>query len=122
LLGDASFASSPHLGQGVNMGLLDAWLYDQALAQTNDLEAAAELYAAQRQQQRQFYARLTYLLSPFFQSTIRGWGTLRDIGLPLLCATPPFRQQMVSVLTGLRQNWWGGRLKVSRSEFRVLNE
>lgn len=112
LLGDAAFASSPHLGQGVNLGLLDAWLYDQALTQTNDLCAAATLYAQQRQRQRRFYTSLTYLLSPFFQSTIRGWGTLRDIGLPLLCATPLFRRQMVSVLTGLRQNWWGGVVKV----------
>lgn len=112
LLGDAAFASSPHLGQGVNLGLLDAWMYDQALASTNDLSAAAEQYAQIRQQQRRFYARLTYLLSPFFQSTIKGWGTLRDIGLPLLCATPPFRRQMVSVLTGLRKNWWGGTMKL----------
>ena len=112
LLGDASFASSPHLGQGVNMGLLDAWFYVQALATTNDLSQAAELYAQQRQQQRRFYANLTYLLSPFFQSTIRGWGTLRDIGLPLMCATPPFRKQMVSVLTGLRKNWWGGTMQL----------
>ena len=121
-LGDAAFASSPHLGQGVNLGLLDAWVFDQALAQTNDWRAAAVLYAQLRQPQRQFYAGLTYLLSPFFQSTIKGWGTLRDIGLPLLCATPPFRRQMVSVLTGLRKNWWGGTVKVSSSEFRVSSE
>lgn len=112
LLGDAAFASSPHLGQGVNLGLLDAWMYDHALASTNDLSAAAEQYAQMRQQQRRFYANLTYLLSPFFQSTIKGWGTLRDIGLPLLCATPPFRRQMVSVLTGLRKNWWGGTMNL----------
>lgn len=122
LLGDAAFASSPHLGQGVNMGLLDAWMFDQALATTNDLAAAAQLYAQHRLQQRRFYGGLTYLLSPFFQSTIKGCGTLRDIGLPLLCATPPFRKQMVSVLTGLRKNWWGGRVKVSSSEFRVSSE
>lgn len=113
LLGDAAFASSPHLGQGVNLGLLDAWAYDQAFAQTNDLLAAAELYAQLRQQQRRFYASLTYLLSPFFQSTIRGWGTWRDLGLPLLCAMPPFRRQMVSVLTGLRKGWLGGEFKVT---------
>ncbi|HEX4951116.1 MAG TPA: NAD(P)/FAD-dependent oxidoreductase [Blastocatellia bacterium] len=122
LLGDAAFASSPHLGQGVNLGLLDAWAYDQALAQTKDWHKAAELYAQLRHSQRRFYANLTYLLSPFFQSTIKGWGTLRDIGLPLLCATPPFRKQMVSVLTGLRKNWWGGNMKVSSSEFRVSSE
>lgn len=113
-LGDAAFASSPHLGQGVNLGLLDAWVYDQALAQTNDLRAAAELYVQLRQQQRRFYAGLTYLLSPFFQSTIKGWGTLRDIGLPLLCATPAFRRQMVSVLTGLRKNWRGATVNAVR--------
>ncbi len=122
LLGDAAFASSPHLGQGVNLGLLDAWLYDQAFAQTNDLAAAAQLYAQHRQPQRRFYASLTYLLSPFFQSTIKGGGTLRDIGLPLLCAMPPFRKQMVSVLTGLRKNWWGGTVNVSSSAFRVSSE
>lgn len=122
LLGDAAFASSPHLGQGINLGLLDAWMFDLALATTNDLAAASQLYAQHRQQQRRFYASMTYLLSPFFQSTIKGWGTLRDIGLPLLCATPPFRRQMVSVLTGLRKNWWGGRVNVSSSEFRVASE
>ncbi len=113
-LGDAAFASSPHLGQGVNLGLLDAWVYDQALANTHDLSAAAQLYAAHRQSQRRFYANLTYLLSPFFQAPSKGWGTLRDIGLPLLCATPPFRRQMVSVLTGLRKNWWGGTVNAVR--------
>jgi 2-polyprenyl-6-methoxyphenol hydroxylase-like FAD-dependent oxidoreductase len=107
-LGDAAFASSPHLGQGINLGLLDAWVFDQAFGQTKDWPTAAESYAQLRQPQRRFYARLTYLLSPFFQSTIKGWGTLRDLGLPLLCATPPFRRQMISVLTGSRRSWWGG--------------
>lgn len=112
LMGDAAFASSPHLGQGVNLGLLDAWAFDQVYAATNDWQAAAEMYRTNRQQQRRFYASLTYLLSPFFQSSIKGYGTLRDIGLPLMCAIPPFRKQMISVLTGLRKGWIGGEDKV----------
>lgn len=114
-LGDAAHASSPHLGQGINLGLLDAWFFDQVFAHVGNWKEAADQYARQRQRQRSFYAELTYLLSPFFQSTHNALGLPRDVALPGLNSIPLFRRQMISVLSGLRRDWWGGQFVIQPS-------
>src|SRR5262249_36091327 len=43
-LGDAAHAMSPHLGQGINMALLDAWCFAECLAKSPDHRAAFEAY------------------------------------------------------------------------------
>ncbi|HAV49014.1 MAG TPA: glutamate synthase, partial [Brevundimonas sp.] len=40
VIGDAAHSTSPQLGQGVNMGLLDAFALSQALADHADLDQA----------------------------------------------------------------------------------
>jgi len=41
-IGDAAHATSPQLGQGANMALLDAWALALALSTASDLGAALE--------------------------------------------------------------------------------
>jgi 2-polyprenyl-6-methoxyphenol hydroxylase-like FAD-dependent oxidoreductase len=112
LLGDAAFASSPHLGQGVNLGLLDAWTLDRLIGNTHDISIAVRQYPEVRAEQRRFYGTLSTLLSPFFQSSLPGLGIIRDLGLQALTGLPSFRRQMIDVLSGLRKGWRGGHVSV----------
>jgi 2-polyprenyl-6-methoxyphenol hydroxylase-like FAD-dependent oxidoreductase len=105
LLGDAAHAMSPHLGQGANLALADASSFARALAATGDFAAACRRHEAERRAPVEYLARLSFLLTPFFQSGSRvlGWG--RDIALPLLTAVPPVRRQMARTLAGKARGW-----------------
>ncbi len=48
VIGDAAHSTSPQLGQGANMALLDAAALSHALARTQSIEAALETYARAR--------------------------------------------------------------------------
>ncbi len=109
-LGDAAHAMSPHLGQGINLALLDAYLFTKTLAGADDFQQAFRRYVRQRQKHLRFYAAVTFLLTPFFQSKgfIKGWG--RDIFLPLMTKIPWVRRQMILTMAGLKSDFLGGSL------------
>ncbi|MEO8276218.1 MAG: NAD(P)/FAD-dependent oxidoreductase [Thermoanaerobaculia bacterium] len=100
LMGDAAHSMSPHLGQGANLALGDAESFARHLAATGSFAAAAPLYEKERQRAAIAYSRLSWFLTPFFQSNSRilGWG--RDVALPILSATPPIRRLMARTLAG----------------------
>lgn len=109
-IGDAAHAMSPHLGQGINIALLDAWRLAEAL---NGAESPAAGFAAFRRAQRayvRYYSTVTWFLSPFFQSDWRvlGWG--RDAVLPLLPYVPVVRHQMLLTVSGLKGGFLRGRV------------
>lgn len=108
-LGDSSHAMSPHLGQGMNIAILDAWLLAECVRETTSpLEAFRRWYRLQEGYLR-YYAAVTFFLSPFFQSdvTFLGWG--RDVVLPWLPHVPFVKRQMLMTMAGLKGGFFRGR-------------
>jgi 2-polyprenyl-6-methoxyphenol hydroxylase-like FAD-dependent oxidoreductase len=112
-LGDAAHAMSPHLGQGINLALIDAYVFAEALAACGNFSRACEQFTRQRAAHLRAYRIITFLLSPFFQSrgVIKGWG--RDVCLPLMPKVGFLRRQMVMTMGGCRGSLLGGRWRIS---------
>lgn len=77
-VGDAAHATSPQLGQGANMALLDSWALSRALRQCDQIADAGAEYARQRRTHVNFYQWVSRLLTPFYQSDSNVLPWLRD--------------------------------------------
>jgi 2-polyprenyl-6-methoxyphenol hydroxylase-like FAD-dependent oxidoreductase len=103
VLGDAAHAMSPQLGQGVNLALIDAWTLARCIEARDDLPTALASYTQLRRSQLGFYQRATRWLTPFFQSSIPGAATLRNLVLPAMGHVPPLERQMLRSMAGLKR-------------------
>ena len=104
-IGDAAHGTSPQLGQGANLGLLDAHALFCALAESDDLASALALFAKRRSSTVRFYRQASHLLTPFFQSRLAPLGWLRDAFMGFGCHLPGLRPLMGSTLAGTRRGW-----------------
>jgi 2-polyprenyl-6-methoxyphenol hydroxylase-like FAD-dependent oxidoreductase len=102
-IGDAAHATSPQLGQGANLALLDAFYLARAL-QGGDLETGLEDFARSRRGQTRFYRFASRLLTPFYQSDLTWLGAVRDLAFGTACTFPPSRDLMLSTLAGIRRS------------------
>ncbi|MCM8558114.1 FAD-dependent oxidoreductase [Sphingomicrobium sediminis] len=77
-LGDSWHSTSPQLGQGANMALLDAFALAKTIETHRDLADALSAFVFMRQDHVRLYQLLSHLLTPVYQSD--GWfvPTLRD--------------------------------------------
>lgn len=105
VIGDAAHAMSPQLGQGANMALLDALALADAVADCDDWDAVWQQFDQSRRGSIRFYQRMSWLLTPFFQSAIPGIGVLRDLTMPLAYHLPWLRRQMTETVAGRKQRW-----------------
>ena len=105
-IGDAAHGTSPQLGQGANLGLLDAQVLSWAMAARSDLAGALDLFARRRGPPVRFYSQASHLLTPFFQSDRPLLGVLRDALMGPACRAPGLRSVMTTTLAGLRHGWF----------------
>jgi 2-polyprenyl-6-methoxyphenol hydroxylase-like FAD-dependent oxidoreductase len=101
-LGDAAHATSPQLGQGCNLALVDAETLARAVTESETVDAAFALYERMRSPQTRYYQWATRFLTPFFQSNSRVLAWLRDSFMGLSCRIPLFGRLMISTMCGLR--------------------
>ena len=111
-LGDACHAMSPHLGQGINLAMVDAWRFADCLRNAPNPHNAFQAFRQKQRAYIRYYALVTYLLSPFFQSDWPILGLGRDVGLPLLPWIPWVKRQMLLTVTGMKGGFLKGRITV----------
>ncbi len=77
-IGDSAHSTSPQLGQGANMALLDVMALAEALERHTDLREVALDYAQSRRTHVKVYQLLSYVFTPFYQSDSIVLPWLRD--------------------------------------------
>jgi 2-polyprenyl-6-methoxyphenol hydroxylase-like FAD-dependent oxidoreductase len=112
VVGDAAHATSPQLGQGTNLALLDAVALAHSLNTNGDVPTALAAYTKSRKGHLHFYSQASRLLTPLFQSdqTMLPW--LRDIFLARSSGWPVLSGVNLQTLVGVRKGWLGGQLSL----------
>ena len=100
VIGDAAHSTSPQLGQGANMALLDAAALSHALARTNGIDDALETYASARRWHVRVFQALSLSLTPFYQSDSAALPFVRDRMVAALARIPPGPQFLAAMVTG----------------------
>ena len=100
-IGDAAHSTSPQLGQGANMALLDAWALGQALVARRDLSAALRRYAELRRWHVRIFQFASLALTPFYQSDSKSLSWLRDLLFDPMSRLPVARRVVAGLISGL---------------------
>lgn len=102
LIGDAAHASSPQLGMGASLALIDAWILSDCLAREPNIMAALLEYREMRRRQTRLYQLASKWMTPFFQSGASPLAWSRDLLLGPLCRWPFFQREALAVMSGIQ--------------------
>lgn len=100
-LGDAAHSTSPQLGQGANMALLDAWAFADSLRQFGDVDATIQAYAKVRRWHVRAFQLSSLAMTPFYQSDSRVLAALRDLLFDPASKLPVARQIVAGLISGM---------------------
>ena len=100
-IGDAWHSTSPQLGQGANMALLDAWALSRALREAGDLAEALERAVSMRRAHVRLYQALSAILTPVYQSDGRLVPFLRDWAVGPVSKLWPVGAIQAAMVSGL---------------------
>jgi len=100
-IGDAAHATSPQLGQGANMALLDALALSLALRAGSDLPQSLRHYAEMRRWHVRLFQLASALFTPFYQSSGRILPALRDHLLAPLTRLRPLDRFVARLVAGM---------------------
>jgi len=101
-IGDCAHATSPQLGQGVNLALLDAYSLANALARHGVGADALAAHATRRRAQTRYYQWASRMLTPAFQSHNRAVPALRDAFGGYACRAPYLGRHALHTLAGTK--------------------
>ena len=104
VIGDAAHGTSPQLGQGANLALIDALTLASALRQNANVESALAAYEKMRRPHLRYYQNASRRVTPMFQSHKRMAGWLRDIFFGPMGKTPGIARIMRTTLAGIRKS------------------
>ena len=99
-LGDSWHATSPQLGQGANMALLDAYALAHALRQHDELDRQLRHYVNMRSGHVRLFQAMSWMFTPVYQSdsVILAW--LRDWLAAPLSRVPPAPKILAALVSG----------------------
>lgn len=101
VIGDAAHSTSPQLGQGVNMGLLDAQTLAGALEIHAGLDEALMAYARIRRWHVRLYQALSEGFTPFYQADGQALPWVRDHVLGKLARLPFAARILAATVSGV---------------------
>jgi 2-polyprenyl-6-methoxyphenol hydroxylase-like FAD-dependent oxidoreductase len=102
VIGDGAHGTSPQLGQGANLALIDALVLAGAIARGDTIEGSLRDFHAARRRHVAFYQLASRWLTPFFQSDSRVLGLVRDATFGLATVMPFAEGQMLRTLAGIK--------------------
>jgi 2-polyprenyl-6-methoxyphenol hydroxylase-like FAD-dependent oxidoreductase len=100
VIGDAAHSTSPQLGQGANMALLDAAALTHAFTGAANVEDVLDAYVRARRLHMRVFQALSWMFTPFYQSDSALLPFIRDRLVATIAKIPPAPQFLASMVAG----------------------